>query len=107
MSGVSNKKTFENFKKLAKYHRKRSEPPFLRASTLLVPHYITKDEIKNISEFIASVDKTIPYSLLAFYPCYLMSDVGFTSKKFAEECFQIAKKTSLKKVRIGNLHLLR
>jgi len=47
------------------------------------------------------------YSLLAFYPCYLMSDVGFTSKKFAEECFQIAKKTSLKKVRIGNLHLLR
>jgi len=107
LSGISNKKTYQNFEKLGKFHKKRPNPPFLRASTLLVPHYITEDEIRSISEFIASVDKTIPYSLLAFYPHYLMSDIGFTSGRFAKKCYRIAKKAGLKKVRIGNVHLLK
>ena len=107
MSGVSNKKAFENFEKLAKYHKKRPEPPFLRASTLLVPHYIDEEEIENISRFIANLDPTIPYSLLAFYPWYLFSDMPLISREFALRCEKIARNSGLKKVRIGNLHLLR
>ncbi len=106
LCGVSNKKTFENFEKLVFYHKKRKEPPFLRASTLLVPHYIDENEIKKIAQFIASLDKTIPYSLLAFYPCYLFSDMPLTSREFALKCKEIAQKAGLKRVRIGNLHLL-
>lgn len=107
LSGVSNKKTFENFEKLAKYHKKRKEPPFLRASTLLVPGYIDEEEIENITKFIAKLDPTIPYSLLAFAPCYLFSDMPLISREFALKCERIAKETGLKRVRIGNLHLLK
>ena len=107
LSGISNKKAFENFKKLAKYHKKRPEPPFLRASTLMVPGYIDEEEIENISRFIAKLDPTIPYSLLAFYPCYLFSDMPLISREFAFKCLKIAQEAGLKRVRIGNLHLLR
>lgn len=106
LSGVPNEITYKNFEKLVKYHKKRPEVPFLRASTLLVPHYIDLKEIKGIVEFIANLDKTIPYSLLAFYPHYLLNDITFTKRSFAEKCYNIAKKAGLEKVNIGNVHLL-
>jgi len=107
LSGISNKKAFENFERLIEYHKKRKEPPFLRAATLLVPGYIDEEEIKNISSFIAKLDPTIPYSLLAFYPCYLFLDLPLISREFAFRCLKIAQEAGLKRVRIGNLHLLR
>jgi pyruvate formate lyase activating enzyme len=74
---------------------------------LLVPHYIDLEEIEKIVKFIADLDKTIPYSLLAFYPHYMFMDMGFTSRKFAEECYSVAKKAGLVNVKIGNVHLLK
>ena len=105
LTGISNKKTFENFEFLANNFGKR-EIPFLYASTLLVPHYITLEEIEKIAEFIASIDENIPYILLAFYPSYHFTDVGFTKKEFALKCLEICKKKGLKNVEIGNKHLL-
>ncbi|MDI6806712.1 MAG: radical SAM protein [Candidatus Aenigmarchaeota archaeon] len=107
LSGVSNEVSYENFERLVKFHQRRPEVPFLRTSTLLVPHYIDLEEIRKITKFIASLDKTIPYSLLAFYPHYCMTDIGLTSRKFALECYKVAKEAGLEKVRIGNLNLLR
>lgn len=107
LSGVSNEIAYKNFEKLVSLHQKRPEVPFLRASTLLVPKYIDLEEIRSIVKFIAELDKTIPYSLLAFYPHYILKDVGFTPKKFAEKCYKIAKDAGLEKVKIGNVHLLR
>jgi pyruvate formate lyase activating enzyme len=107
LSGVSNEISYQNFEKLVEFHSQRPEVPFLRASTLLVPHYIDISEVRSIVKFIASLDKTIPYSLLAFYPHYRFSDVGFTSKRFAEKCYQIAKRAGLQKVNLGNVHLLK
>ena len=37
--------TRENFERLVPLHRKRSEPPFLVACTLLVPGYVTEKEV--------------------------------------------------------------
>jgi len=48
--------------------------------------------------------RDIPYSLLAFYPQFYMN-LPTTSKKEAIECMGAAKKY-LKRVRIGNIHLL-
>jgi pyruvate formate lyase activating enzyme len=107
LSGISNKQVFSNFEKLAVYHNKRKEPAFLRASTLLVPGYIDEKEIAHISRFIAELDPTIPYSLLAFSPRYKFSDLSYTSKEFALKCEKIARDAGLKRVRIGNRHLLR
>ena len=106
LCGVTNKRTVENFSRLAEYTEKRKEPPFLVASTLLVPGYIDRFEVSEIARFIASLDPEIPYSLLGFYPQFYMPDLPTTSRSHAEECLQEAKSTGLKRVKIGNIHLL-
>jgi len=106
LCGVSNKPSFENFRVIGeKYFRDRPEIPVLTASTLLIPGYIDTVEVKNIAKFIADIDPRIPYTLLAFYPQYIMDDLPTTSRKQAYECYEIAEKY-LKNVRIGNIHLL-
>lgn len=104
LCGVSNKQTLKNFEWLAEYGI-RQTPPFLAASTLLVPGYVGVEEVEHIAEFIASLDENIPYSLLAFYPHFYMDDMPFTSKKDAMQCLSVAQKY-LNSVRIGNIHLL-
>lgn len=106
LCGVSNRRTLENFRRLSKLIRERLEPPFLIASTLLVPGYVEVEEIRRIAEMIADLDPSIPYSLLAFYPQYLMNDLPTTSQKIANECLEAAKSEGLLRVRIGNSNLL-
>ncbi|MCK5559503.1 MAG: radical SAM protein [Thermoplasmata archaeon] len=109
LCGVTNKRTLENFEWLVdKYfhQRKSSEPPFLTASTLLVPGYIEHDEVAQLAEFLSSLDPNIPYSLLAFHPQFYMEDMPVTTRKQADECYEAAKKAGLVNVRVGNLHLL-
>ncbi|MEM2508271.1 MAG: radical SAM protein, partial [Candidatus Hadarchaeales archaeon] len=107
LTGVKHRKAYENFEWLAKMHRERPEVPFARASTLLVPGYVDDEEIEQIASFIADLDPTIPYSLLAFHPTWWMNDMPYTSKKDAERYLKICKKEGLEKIRIGNPWLLR
>jgi pyruvate formate lyase activating enzyme len=106
LTGVSNKRTLENFARVGERTKSRKIPPLLIASTLLVPGYIDEQEIRDIVKFIASVDPEIPYSLLAFYPHFFMSDMLLTQRKIAETCLEIAQEEGLKNVRLGNVHLL-
>lgn len=105
LCGVSNNATLRNFEILAAYREKRVDPPFLVASTLLVPGYIDAEEVDKITEFIAGLSPDIPYSLLAFHPQYKMQDLPKTSWKEANKCLAAAKK-HLANVRLGNVHLL-
>ncbi len=106
LCGVSNRRTLDNFKWLSQFIRKRPDPPLLVASTLLIPEYIEADEVRSIARFLAALDKSIPYALLAFHPDFLMVDLRKTSKRQANECFTAAKEEGLERVRIGNLHLI-
>jgi pyruvate formate lyase activating enzyme len=106
LCGVTNKRTLENFKKLAEISKTRPDPPFLIASTLLVPGYVDTEEVSQIANFIANLDKDIPYALLGFHPQFYMTDLPSTSKRHAEECKTAAEKEDLHNVRIGNIHLL-
>lgn len=106
LCGVSNKRTLDNFKDLSSFVHERSDPPFLIASTLLVPGYVDEKEIKGIAHFIASCNPQIPYTLLAFYPHFYMHDLPTTSKTHAQRCLEVAKGEGLKNVRVGNPHLL-
>jgi len=106
LCGVSNVRTKENFERAAQWIKKRSDPPFLIASTLLVPGYIDEEEIRSISEWIASLDPEIPYALLAFHPQFLFKDLPTTSRALAFRCKEVAEAAGLQRVRIGNLHLL-
>jgi len=106
LCGVSNKPTLANFKMIGeRFYKKRPELPVLSASTLLVPGYIDAEEVEGIAKFISKIDPNIPYTLLAFYPCYVMNDLPTTSRKQALECQKAAEK-HLKNTRIGNIHLL-
>jgi len=106
LCGISNKRTPENFRLMAQYADKRPSPPFLIASTLLIPGYIDIDEISGIAGFIASLNPDIPYALLAFHPQFMMNDLPPTSKRHAQECLEVARAQGLKNVRLGNIHLL-
>lgn len=106
LTGVSNRQTLENFAYLSGWHKERDKPPFLIASTTLVPEYINADEVSNIARFIASCDVTIPYSLLVFHPQFMMSDLPTTSRRQAYECLQAAQDAGLRNVHLGNIHLL-
>jgi pyruvate formate lyase activating enzyme len=106
LCGVSNRKTLSNFKRLASRVKQRPDPPFLIASTLLVPGYIDEEEVANIARFIAGLNPGIPYSLLGFHPQFYMKDLPRTSLRHAKRCLKAAQKTGLKRVKIGNIHLL-
>jgi len=106
LTGVTNKKTIENFSRMGEKVEMRPVPPLLIASTLLVPGYIDEQEIRSLAGFVASISPDIPYSLLGFYPHFYMSDLSVTTKALAQRCLQAAGEAGLKNVRIGNVHLL-
>lgn len=106
LTGVTNQRTLANFSWLADWIPQRPEPPLLIASTLMVPGYIDAREVGHIARFIASLNPEIPYSLLAFHPDYRMTDLPTTSRNLAEECLDAARQAGLKRVKVGNIHLL-
>ena len=106
LTGVTNKRTLENFEYVASFIKERPDPPLLIASTLLVPGYIDEKEVSNIASFIAKINPEIPYALLGFYPHFYMHDLPVTKREHAFRCKEVAEKAGLKKVKIGNLHLL-
>lgn len=105
LSGVSNKKAYENFEMIAKEFLPKANYPLLTATTLLVPGYVDKFEVEKIAKFVASLDRKIPYSLLVFFPAFYMEDLPITPKDWALECLEVAKKY-LENVNLGNKHLL-
>jgi pyruvate formate lyase activating enzyme len=106
LCGVSNRATLDNFSLLSGFLRKRSDPPFLVASTLLVPGYVDETEVGGIAEFIAKLNPEIPYRLLGFCPEFLMRDLPATSAEQAFRCRDAAQRAGLTRVSIGNAHLL-
>lgn len=106
LTGVSNRRTLENFARAARRFQERPEPPLVVASTLLVPGYVTPGEVGKIAAFIASINPNIPYALLAFAPNFYLSDLPCTSGQHAREAELAAHAAGLTNVRIGNRHLL-
>ncbi len=101
LTGRSNERVRENFERIAEEY-----PDVISATTLLVPYYVDEQEVEEIAKFIASINNEIPYSLLVFHPDYRLSDLPVTPRKQVFACYEAAKK-HLKRVNIGNLHLLR
>ncbi|HEY93171.1 MAG TPA: radical SAM protein [Dehalococcoidia bacterium] len=106
LCGISNQRTLDNFRFLAGFTKIRPSPPLLVASTLLVPGYVDKEEVAGIAAFVSSLDHDIPYTLLAFCPDFLMTDLPATFRQQANECLEAARAAGLKRVRLGNIHLL-
>ena len=106
LTGASNARTLENLRLAVELSAGRKDPPPVVVSTLMVPGYVGAEEVARIARFLASLDKDIPYSLLAFHPCYLMEDMGTTGKEWAAECLRAAEGEGLTRIKLGNVHLL-
>jgi len=106
LCGVSNRPTLANFEYLAGLTSRRPDPPFLVASTLLVPGYVDADQVGKLSRFLAQLDPEILYALLAFHPSFELKDLGTTTRKQAIRCLEAAQAAGLSRVQMGNEHLL-
>jgi pyruvate formate lyase activating enzyme len=106
LTGASNRRTLENFRRAAARVQERPEPPLVIASTLLVPGYVTPEEVGRIARFIAHIDPHIPYALLGFMPHFYVPDLPHTSVRHAEEAMAAARAAGLTRVHVGNLGLL-
>jgi len=105
LSGVSNRRAFDNFEMIAKDLFGRRDAPVLTATTLLVPGYVDEAEVERIAEFIAGLNPEIPYSLLIFHPDFMMRDLSITPRSQAARCLDAAK-SHLSRVYLGNKHML-
>lgn len=106
LTGVSNRRTLDNFARAAAHYADCRELPLVVASTLLVPGYVDADQVSKIASYIASINPQIPYALLGFAPSFHMSDLPCTSVRHAEEAEAAARRAGLVNVRLGNRHLL-
>jgi len=109
LTGVNGDKALERLKEnvnLVWELGRGREPPLLVVSVLLVPLYVTLEEVEGIANYLASIDENIPLVLLGFFPTWYMKDLPPTSKAHAFKAFEVAKKAGLKEVYLGNEHLL-
>jgi pyruvate formate lyase activating enzyme len=106
LAGRSNRQTLANFARAAQMAAGRPDPPALVASTLLVPGYVDTAEVAKIAAFIAGIDRDIPYALLGFHPQFYLHDLPVTSRAHAEAAVAVAKAAGLRRVHIGNRHVL-
>ncbi len=76
---------------------------WLEITTLLITETNDSEkEIKNIAEFIASIDKNIPWHISRYFPNYFYNAPP-TPLKTLEKAYQIGKKAGLNYVYLGNV----
>jgi pyruvate formate lyase activating enzyme len=77
---------------------------WIEITTLIIPGYNDSDVTLNkIAEFIASIDKSIPWHVTQFYPTYKLLDQPRTPLATLKRARQIGKKAGLKFVYEGNV----
>ena len=81
----------------------KEEGIWIEVTTLVIPgiNSSTK-ELKNIADFLAGLDKSIPWHVSAYYPQY-RSDLPATNPDIIEDTIKIGKKAGLKYVYGGNI----
>ncbi len=110
LTGVDGRKAIERIKEnirlIARLSKERPEVPLLVVSTLLVPGYVSIEDVRSIAKFLASIDSSIPYILLAFHPDHYLRDLPPTSYRHAREAVNAAKEAGLENVFLENVWLL-
>jgi pyruvate formate lyase activating enzyme len=77
---------------------------WLELVTLLIPGFNdSEDELKRLTEFVASVDPLIPWHVTAFHQDYRMNDPENTTPEMLLRAAEIAHASGLRYVYAGNL----
>lgn len=77
---------------------------WIEITTLIIPGYNDKEEeLAQIAEFIADIDRGIPWHVTAFYPTYQLNDASPTPLSTLKRAYQIGKEKGLYYVYQGNV----
>jgi len=77
---------------------------WIEITTLIIPgENDSKEELRDIVRFIASIDKNIPWHVSRFYPMYKMLDRPPTPIEKLKEAYEIGKEEGLNYVYVGNV----
>ena len=77
---------------------------WVEVTTLIIPDYNDSDEdLREIAEFIGSVDTSIPWHVTQFYPTYKLTDKPRTPIKTLQRAREIGFQAGLKYVYEGNV----
>lgn len=75
----------------------------LEVLSLYIPGWVEEDQLKKIAGILSSVDKSIPFTILAFFPEYKMKHVPPPDFNRMLKTYEAVKETGLEQVRLGNL----
>ncbi len=77
---------------------------WIEITTLLIPGYNDSDSnLRKIAEFIASIDKDMPWHISRFYPMHKLLDAPPTSMNSLKRAYMIGKDAGLHYVYLGNV----
>jgi len=77
---------------------------WVEVTTLIIPGYNdSEDDLRNIAQFIKSVDPSMPWHVTQFYPTYELTDVPRTPVKTLRWARQMGLDIGLKYVYEGNI----
>jgi pyruvate-formate lyase-activating enzyme len=75
----------------------------LEVLSLYIPGWVETDQLSQIAGLISKTDPDIPFTLLAFFPEYMMYEVRPPHLDEMIEAYRAVKNAGLQKVRIGNI----
>ncbi|MCM2324854.1 MAG: AmmeMemoRadiSam system radical SAM enzyme [Candidatus Woesearchaeota archaeon] len=83
------------------YHSKNI---WIEITTLVIPgENDSNDELRRIAEFIASIDKNMPWHISRFHPDYKMTKNKITPIETLTSAYDIGKRAGLHHVYVGNV----
>ncbi|MDD5730062.1 MAG: AmmeMemoRadiSam system radical SAM enzyme [Candidatus Omnitrophica bacterium] len=78
---------------------------WVEVTTLVVPGFNdSKEELRDIAEFLCSVDNNIPWHLSRFHPDYKFTDRSSTPEKTLKTAQEAGEKCGLKYIYVGNVY---
>ncbi len=75
----------------------------LEVLSLYIPGLVETNELEKIAQSIKQVDRTIPFTILAFFPEYRMKNFKRPSVEQMVDAYQKVRATGLLNIRLGNL----
>jgi pyruvate-formate lyase-activating enzyme len=75
----------------------------LEVLSLFIPGLVEIDELENIARILKETDRSIPFTILAFFPEYRMKHFDSPSVEEMVKVYNRVKEIGLKNVRLGNV----
>jgi pyruvate-formate lyase-activating enzyme len=75
----------------------------LEVLSLYIPGLVEADELESIADLISAVDPSIPFTILAFFPQYGMTEYRSPSAPEMVKAYTRVKEKGLEAVRLGNV----